>query len=55
MASPTRASAKREVLAMVRELLAAGRDEDVVAVVSQLVARNSELEQRLAGAYAKKS
>jgi transposase len=46
----TRASSEKrgEVLAMLRELLAEGRTDDVLAVVSQLVARNSELERRLA-------
>jgi hypothetical protein len=46
----TRASSEKrgEVLAMLRELLAEGRTDDVLAMVSQLVARNSELERRLA-------
>jgi hypothetical protein len=36
------------VLEVLRELLAEGRDEEVLALVSKLVARNSELERRLA-------
>ena len=49
MATTRTSSEKRgEVLAMLRELLAEGRTDDVLAVVSQLVARNSELERRLA-------
>jgi transposase len=36
------------VLDMLRELLAEGRNDDVLALVRQLVARNSELERRLA-------
>jgi transposase len=36
------------VLEVLRELLSEGRDEEALAVVSKLVARNSELERRLA-------
>lgn len=36
------------MLEVLRELLAEGRDEEVLALVSKLVARNSELERRLA-------
>jgi hypothetical protein len=36
------------VLEMLRELLAEGRTDDVLAVIGQLVARNAELERRLA-------
>ncbi len=38
----------REVLDVVRDLLANGRAEDVLGVVSSLVAKNTELERRLA-------
>ena len=37
-----------EVLDVVRALLAEGREEDVLGVVTKLVAQNSELERRLA-------
>lgn len=36
------------VLDVLKELLAEGRNDDVVRLVEKLVARNSELEQRLA-------
>lgn len=39
---------KGEVLDVLKELLAAGRNDDVLAVVEKLVARNHELEERLA-------
>lgn len=39
---------KGAVLAMLRELLSEGRDEAVVELVSKLVAKNSDLERRLA-------
>jgi transposase len=38
----------REVLDVVRELLAKGRADDVLGVVSSLIAKNTELERRLA-------
>ena len=34
-------------LTVLRELLAAGQSEEVVALVGQLVARNAELERKL--------
>jgi hypothetical protein len=37
-----------DVLDVLKELLAEGRDDDVLAVVEKLVARNHELEERLA-------
>ena len=37
-----------EVLDVLKELLAEGRNDDVLAVVEKLVARNHELEERLA-------
>ena len=50
MATTSAGSERRgEILAMLRELLAEGRDEDVLALVGQLVARNRELERRLFG------
>src|ERR1039458_2240954 len=39
---------KGPVLDVLKSLLESGRSEDVVALVAKLVARNSELEQRLA-------
>ena len=39
------------MLELLRELLAEGRADEVLAVVSQLLQRNEELEQRAAGAH----
>ena len=50
-ASKTKAGAgehRGEIVDVVRALLAEGRGEEVLGVVTQLVARNSELERRLA-------
>lgn len=48
----TSAAAKRSpVLQLLRELLAEGRADEVLAVVSQLLQRNEELEQRAAGGH----
>lgn len=56
MATTSRPGDKRgEVLSMVRELLAERRDDAVVALVGQLLARNGELETRLAGKPGKKN
>ena len=57
-ATPTVTSAGSEkrgpVLEVLRELLQSGRSEEVVAIVAKLVARNSELEQRLAQVLSRK-
>lgn len=45
---------KGRVLDVLKELLAEGRDEDVVALVSQLVARNTELEKKLQKVFTNK-
>ena len=47
-ASKRAKSKKGEVLDVLKELLAEGRTEDVLAVVEKLVARNHDLEERLA-------
>lgn len=44
-----------EILTMLRELLAERRDDAVVSLVGQLLARNGELETRLAGRQGKKN
>ena len=45
--SETKQSRSRPVLELIQELLAAGRIEEVVALVAKLVSRNSELERLL--------
>ena len=47
-ATPARAERRGQVLDVLRELLAEGRGDEVVALVAKLVARNSELERKLA-------
>ena len=56
MSEATKSTSERRgpVLDVLRELLADGRDEDVVRLVEKLVARNSELEQRLADIAARR-
>src|SRR5688500_5405771 len=52
--SPQRPRAQRgDVLSVLRGLLNEGRSDDVLAVVAQLVARNDELERRLAQVLAR--
>jgi transposase len=46
--SPQKSERRGQVLVVLRELLAQGHHEDVLALVAKLVARNSELEKRLA-------
>lgn len=46
--SSTKTEQGRAVLEVVRELLAEDRDDEIVSLVKQLLARNTELEQRLA-------
>lgn len=45
---------KGRVLDVLKELLAEGRDDDVMALVSQLVARNTELEKKLQKVFTNK-
>lgn len=49
-ATAAKAERRGQVLEVVRELLAKGQAEEVLAVVARLVARNAELERRLAEA-----
>lgn len=47
--STGKAERRAPVLTVLRELLAAGQSEEVIALVKQLVARNAELERKLGG------